>query len=364
MNATLNNTVIIKSIGTANPSASVLLAEAFKIPQEIVLKLLYNTPSVLFHKVDEQLAVKAKTTLNKLGLIVKVQDSKVSLPTNNNLYEASVYIDNPIKLPKVVKQLSEFLGCEQKEALNILMQEPSIVIGGVSKATLKALSKRLDAKVTITNPKKDLYAIYFPIKQSSIIDDLKHVFKNSFSIKKAGLEYVIENLDFKTSQEIWRKYKSKKNIKIVNQSYQRFEIILTKIDKNDRFQREFLVKQIGIPKQILDKVLENLPIQLHESLSKKETEKTLKKYANVGLTCHSEVIIPKKHDLVITKITDLKKTRSILTNFFNENEIPTNKNKWISNKPQHHLLMRYAVAQLKTIGTNAKLKEDASNNEN
>ena len=47
MNTTLNNTVIINSIGTANPIASSLLADAFKIPQEVILKLLYNTAAPL-----------------------------------------------------------------------------------------------------------------------------------------------------------------------------------------------------------------------------------------------------------------------------------------------------------------------------
>lgn len=364
MNATLNNTVIIKSIGSASPSASILLADAFKIPQEIVLKLLYNTPSVIFHKVDEQLAVKAKNTLSKLGLEVKIQNSDLSLPTKQYLYEASIYVNDPLKLPKVVLQLSEFLGCEQKEALNLLLQNPSIVIGSVSKATINALSKRIDAEVTITNPKKDLYSIYFPMNQSSIIDDLKHIYKNGFSIQKTGSEYIIENLDYTTSQEIWRKYKSKNAIKIINQSYQRYEIILTKIDKNNTSQKEFLINEVGIPKQIINTVLANLPIQLNESLSKQKTETTLKKYTKAGLTCHSEIITIQKYFLEITKIIDLKKTNTILKNFFSNQQLPTNKERWISNKPYNHLLMRYAIAQLKTIGTNAKLQENESSNEN
>ena len=51
------------------------------------------------------------------------------------------------------------MGCEIKDALALLMNESSIVIGNISMATAEALSQRIDAEVMVCLPSKDLYTI-------------------------------------------------------------------------------------------------------------------------------------------------------------------------------------------------------------
>jgi len=154
-----NQKVVIDSIGTGSPSISKLLAESFQLPQELVLKLLYTAPSVLLDDVAPELAEQTCSLLEKLGLEVTLKDKGEQIPKNTALFDISVHIDEIEKLPLIINQLSEFLGCDQKEATNLLIQTPSIILGGVSESTATAFSKRIDANVIISDPKKDLYML-------------------------------------------------------------------------------------------------------------------------------------------------------------------------------------------------------------
>ena len=102
----MNHTVVINSIGSATPRVSKVLSDVLKVPQEYMLRLLYNAPSVLFQKVDEDTALKAEDTLTKLGLEVSVcsKEDKVDLATE--LVDISVSFEDILQLPKVTEQLA------------------------------------------------------------------------------------------------------------------------------------------------------------------------------------------------------------------------------------------------------------------
>ena len=209
-NYQMENTVIINSIGTAKPSVSKILSDAFKMPQEFILKLLYNAPSVLFQKVDLDLAKNAETILSKLGLEVAILDKEESISITNEQVEVSLFFEDILKLPQVIQQLSEFLGCKPAESLNILLAQPSIVLGGVSEATAEALQKRIDASVCYSNPRKDLFTVY--IEDNFPKNDFKRLISkiNKPSEEIANGATLIKNISYSESSAIWREHQAKK----------------------------------------------------------------------------------------------------------------------------------------------------------
>ena len=342
----MENTVIINSIGTANPSVSKLLADSFKMPQEFILKMLYNAPSVLFQKIDLDLAEKAASTLTKLGLDVQVTDEKEKLNLSKEQVEISIYFEDILRLPKVIHQLSEFLGCKPSESLNMLLAQPGIVLGGVSKATAIALQNRLDALVCYSNPRKDLFSIYisdeFPKSDlKRLTTKVKQPFKNLVN----GAS-VLKDLSFAESSSIWREHQSKKGIRVINQTHQLVTINLTSFDSKNTQHVSFLTEKIGMPSTILSDLKQHLPITLFDRISNKSAQKTIEDCKEIGLEISVENNFKTTRELVVDEIKDHAAVKEILAQFIDVSSFKENTNHWKSSTKIPDLIANYLYAQL------------------
>lgn len=342
----MENTVIINSIGTANPGVSKLLADSFKMPQEFILKMLYNAPAVLFQKIDADLAEKAASTLAKLGLDVQITDEKEKINLAKEQVEISIYFEDILKLPKVIHQLSEFLGCKPSESLNMLLAQPGIVLGGVSEATAIALQGRIDALVCYSNPRKDLFTIYtsndFPK------NDLKRLtakVKQPIEVLEDGA-CIIKGLSYGESSTIWREHQSKKTIHIVNQTHQLVNIHLTSFDINNQQHTSFLTEKIGMPSHILPDLKQHLPITLLERVSHQSAKKTIKNCAEIGLEISIENNFKTTRKLTVTKIKDHSAVKNVLAQFIDVSSFKENTNNWESTAEIPDLIANYLYAQL------------------
>lgn len=341
--------VIITSIGTANPSVGKILSDVLEIQQEYLVKLLYCTPAVLFQNVNEELALKTEALLTKLGLEVLITSEDEPLPPTPELLELALYIQNPRNLPVINKQLSEFLGCDEKESLNLLLNEPSIVLGGVSIATALALSKRIDAEVIASNPKTDLYTLKInttDLKIKNQIDQLLH----TLGLRLSPHPTEVEGLNYDDSQKIWKRFQQTGAIQIINQSFQRFEIVLDAFDLNNSNQTNILTQIVGMPEEILSEIARNLPVILDESVNRKELSEKLTLYKTAGLTCSYNNVPLGKYTITIDQIPDLDKTTAIVKQFFSEGINIKQNTRWTSPKPLQHILTRYMTEQLEEVG--------------
>lgn len=166
---------------------------------------------------------------------------------------------------------------------------------------------------------------------------------------------VFSNLDYKTSQKIWRKFQVQQDLKIVNQSHQRYEIILNKVAGNA--YQKVLIEEVGMPEFVIEKVLQNLPVQLEESLSWTVAQEKLAQFKQAGMDCDCQAIPYVKRYIFIENISNLKAVRQVLNQFMSEKDLPTKKGKWQSSIAMNHLLIRYILVQLEVIGCAAKSQE-------
>jgi len=351
----MENTVIINSIGNATPGASKVLSEALKVPQDYILKLLYNAPSILFQKVDKDTAQKAEDTLTKLGLDVSVctKDDEINLKTES--IDISVTLDNILLLPKVIEQLAVFLGCKQSEVLNLLLNEPSIVLGNVSIATAEALQNRTDANVHFSNPRKDAYTILISKKDGD--SQLKNIEK---ILKTKAVEtetaYVIENVSYDHSQLLWRQYQSDKGVKLLNQSHQLVSILLEDFDVANEAHTNFLIEKVGMPKEILDDIHAALPISLFENVNRNTAIVITDECAAIGLVTTIEKDYNFKKKLHIDEIKDAENVSKILAQFIAIENLPkANATSWTSKEEVPPLIARYLLAQLEQVQCNPEI---------
>lgn len=342
-------TVIIHSIGNAKPSVAKVLAEVLGVSPDLVVKLLYCTPSVLFHKVKETLATNTCNLLSQLGLEVSMQEATDPLPETPELLDVALYIHQPEMLPIIAKQLADFLGSDEKVAMNLLLNEPSIVLGGVSAATANALSKRIDAEVMCSNPKKDLYTLKI------VTNDERDVQQIIAQLKAENIDYklgekTVENLSYTVGQNLWRRFGANNQIELINQNFQRFEIMLDKVDLNDMIQLSILTEMVGMPHSIVGEIAKNLPVALDESVNRKDLIEKIELYENAGLQCSFKHIPTGNYTISVENIGDWTQTKMVVKQFFNEESIPSNAEKWESPKPLKHILSRYLAYQLEDIG--------------
>lgn len=340
-NNTMTHSVIINSIGTAKPVASKILADAFEISQELITKLIYGAPSVLLHKVDENLAQKANQTLSQLGLEVSVKESSIEIPVNNETYEISVYLEDIERLPTVTRQVSDFLGCTLKEAFHLLAEPSGIVIGGVSKATVTAFSKRVDARVVASQIEKDTYTIKVHSGENTLKQQIS---------EELGVEvYPFVNVSYTKSQQLWRKYGTSNKLIICNESHQRYELLLEKVINTNPRYREALTQTIGMPVEIIDTVLNNLPVQLDEGLTIQESINHIESYKDFGLICSCRMLDTSDTQMHIDEVVNIEETQKLLSQFVPENQLPENEGQSWSSPFIKKLIARYIESKLTEI---------------
>ncbi len=351
------NTVIINSIGTATPGASKVLSDALKVPQDYMLKLLYNAPSILFQKVDNETALKAEDTLTKLGLDIAIckEDEKIDLTTE--LVDISVQLNDVLKLPKVVDQLADFLGCKPSEVLNLLLKEPSIVLGNVSVATAKALENRIDANVHFSNPRKDKYTVLISNEESlRTVNNIEKSLRSTAYLKDNV--YVIENISYDDSQLFWRKHQSKKTIKLLNQSHQTVSLLLNDFNLDDTNHVSFLVEKVGMPEAILEDVHSALPIVLIDGVNNNKGTNFQRECNEIGLTTSIEKDFNFKKKLHIQNIStsEIADVHKILHQFISKENLPkAGAKEWISTDEMPTIIAKYLAVQLESLACNVEI---------
>lgn len=343
-------TVIIQSIGTANPGTAKVMADSFGISHELFLKLLYNAPAVFLDKIEDAVAEKTADLLRRLGLEITCQEAGGPLPEKSEPLDVAVYVNNPMELTKVAGQLAVFIGCKESEALQLLLNEPSVVLGGVSLATAKALQSRLSAEVITSNPRADHYTMEVVSIEPLLLNQFTASLKNMGIAFDSTNTKMIADLTYRQAQDIWNKYNHVAQLLIYNQSYRRYNIELNGFNPEDPEQTAFLTNQVGMPADILEEVHANLPVLLDESVSINAMLTLLEEYTRAGLRCAAVPLPFGKYKLSVNNIMDKKRVQEIVSQFYKDTVISDSTQEWTAPQPLNNVLNRYLQKQLELIG--------------
>lgn len=338
-------TILIQSIGTAKPGITKILADAFEVNHQLLTQMIYNAPSVFLHKVDEATADKVNGMLTELGLEVLVQNADVAIPGPAEKLDLALYIDDPLNIQNIAQQLSEFMGINNKEAFELLIQDPSVVLGGVSKNTAIALENRVDAEVIVSNPLQATYTI--------LVKDYTPTFINEFKLLCQNAGYTLDQnkisgLTHKEAQKLWTKVQDPQKIKLVNEDFIRYRIILNAFDANNEASVQFLKEQIGMPTELIGRLNDYLPLEIVESLSKCKVESYLELTTAAALDCVSHVNSVDRYQLQIQNITQKEQVEQTLDLFFKTVDIKDTK--WQTPEKLDSVLNRLLSKQLEALG--------------
>lgn len=338
-------TIIIQSIGTAKPGITKVLSEAFAVNHQLLTQMIYNAPSVFLHKIDDETAQKANALLSELGLDVSEHNADEPLPSPSEKIDIALYIQNPAKIQEIAQQLADFIGINEKEAFGLLIQDPAIVLGGVSRNTAIALESRIDAEVMVSNPREATYTI--------LVKDFTPTFINEFSLlcQNAGHKLThnrLTGIPHAAAQKLFTKVQDTQKIKLVNEDFIRYKINLNAVDAANQDSVRFLNKQIGMPIELIKRLSNHLPLEIEESIAKCKVAGYLKLTKEAGLDCVAAAVPVEQYLLNIENIAYKKEVEKTLDMFFKKVEI--NETRWQTPHKLDSVLNRLLSQQLEALG--------------
>lgn len=349
----MENRVGTKSSNTAKVNASSILAITFKKPQDFILKMLHNAPFALFSNVSNELSDKANTRHSNLD--IDITEVENGITTKQKTFEISLHISNILKLPTVINQLSTFLNCTKEEALNKLSCKSGILISGATKTIANALQKQIDATVCFTNPKNDFYTIVF--KSNFPTKNLNSILAKIHGpvIKFSGEETHIENLNYAQSTSIIEEYFYSKKLTIINQSHQQCNIDLLAFNPLNVLHVMFLTSETGMPKSVITKIKNNLPIRICEIISAEKATGIVEKAQKLNIETLLITQDNSAKSVFIENIKEPKKVKALLKQFI---KVETFKNNatWESNEKIPMLIARYLKAELERLNCTVSLR--------
>ncbi|MEW7277915.1 hypothetical protein ABW636_04915 [Aquimarina sp. 2201CG1-2-11] len=355
--------IVINSIGKANPVQLKPIAEKFEIPFEVVLKLIYNAPMIFARNLTKDIAEKVLTLLIKIGVEASVEQGeilqKIEAPIT---FDVCVYIRETEDLSNTIEALSIFLGTHEQKTLELLNSYPCVILGGVSEATVTALKNRVpkNVEVNFANPSTSLYCLELINDDQMAHHQVRQYLKTISRKENNNASNSYRNLSYKDSQVIWRQFQSTGAIRLTNQSFERYEIILEKLNEDTPLNsiKEALHNTIDMPYEIMDEVLAILPVQLEDSINASDVESRIAAYESNGLICDKKKVSNGFRKLVIDEVEDQKETLELLSHFIpKENVASQIQIPWYAPVPLSDLMTRYAIAKLESIGCDASFEE-------
>lgn len=286
--------IVIKSVGTATPSSAASVAAGLGVPASQVIEAFYRAPTILIRRITLEISQQMSDLLTGLGYEIEVQDDNAPPPPDAPLYDVSVYITEPPRYTAIISALSKFLGTDAAHAATLLSTPPGIVLGEVSEATIKALKQRLGIGVDIiaSDPKAARYDLFLgechARTQHVIAEDLKK--QGHDPLGETGC--LARNLVYKDAQAIWARHQKTGGLRVINQDFLRFDVMLLGRDPDaDEESYKAVVEDIaGIPADLIPHIFDNLPVTILEAVRNADLAQYMDRLAQAGLLMRADLI--------------------------------------------------------------------------
>lgn len=309
--------LVVTSIGKAVPSSAVSVATGLGVPVPKVVEAFYRAPTTLVDNIDKETATNLKGLLAELGYESLVQNKDEPELKPKSLLDVAVYIKDTNDYTSIVKDLSEFIGTNLEETAKLISTPPGIILGSVSENTVEALEQRLSDGVEIiaSDPKKAIYDVYLSdceaVVTQRIVNDLKQ--QGYRLLSEEGC--LVAGITQQEANNIWQDHRKSSAIRIINRDFMRFDLVLTELltESLTEDQNLLLAKEVGIPEDIIPKVIGALPITLYEGLPHAEVEEKLLKFNEAGMLLRADMITFMQLGLEIIQVKSYRNVSKTLS---------------------------------------------------
>jgi len=277
--------VVVESVGSAQPGLAGLLARQLGLPASRVANALYRAPSVLLEDLPPAQAQGMASILEQAGLRIRVESSLLPSPQPGGALDIALYVRVIEQLPECCQRLARFLGCRPEAALNMLLTPPGVVLGDVSEATAQALQSQLadlDVELTCSSRALARYQLLINRTHGPGLDALLHDLRQHNIRYDADTVEVQEAIDTRQALYLWRRHQAAGGIRLLDLTFMRYDLSLQSVSvDSDNSQ---LPKLAGLPAELIDCVLANLPVVVEEGIPASGLDTRLKAWREAGMT--------------------------------------------------------------------------------
>jgi hypothetical protein len=277
--------IVVRSIGRASPAVCQQIGAVLSLPAATIIKRIYQAPAVLMEGLGHDDGRKIRDVLDEAGLVVDLEPEPVGLGPAA-LFDVAVHIRNIEAFTAVGARLAEFLGCQPEEAERLLETPPGVVLGDVSEATIQALTRRLDGlgtNVVAADKQQSAYDLFLleadRAARSAMLRDLR---ASGEACDDSAHAVILRGLSYDAAAAIWRRHQSAGSLRVINQAFEQWDIVLDGSDGSDA-GLDALSVTAGIPREVCAKLIGHLPLVIEESVSNAALQERLQMYANSRL---------------------------------------------------------------------------------
>ncbi len=283
--------LMLQSVGTATPRAAAVIAEALALPREFVVDAIYRAPARLLADLPAADARRLACMLDQLGLQTEVVRAGTA-PARGAVYDLAVVMNDPLRTPEVAQALGRFLGMSAQSALDLVLTPPGIVLGNVTQPTVDALASVVpDGAATLiaSNPDVARYALFAaelpPTHRAAIQPLLPH----SQVAGASGGPLSCFDLAKSDADTLWRRLCALDGVRIVNQDFLRFTIVLTGVPDNPRVGSKGLMDLAGMPESLYDELVGALPCPVVDGIPYANLQASLAAFIEAGFTVQADL---------------------------------------------------------------------------
>tara|TARA_R110002012_G_scaffold313731_3_gene525721 strand:- start:4288 stop:5304 length:1017 start_codon:yes stop_codon:yes gene_type:complete len=277
-------------VGSGSPGAAAALARALELPIETVVDAVYRAPARLLGGVPAEDAERLVEIITGLGLEAAVKPAGHAPPRAPLLDIAGELIE-PSRADEVAAILGGFLGTTPAAALEALLTPPGILLGNVSAATYTALKRALpgDAVSLIAaDPTSSRYALFASRLTPLQAGVLRPYLPAGGKLEADGSATVFD-LSRETADAIWRRMKAPEAVRIFNQAFLRFTILLNAMPDDAVAGAAALEALAGVPTQDYPRLAAVLPVPVQADVCFTEVPARLAAYVEAGFGATAEL---------------------------------------------------------------------------
>ncbi|EHR69520.1 hypothetical protein BurJ1DRAFT_0638 [Burkholderiales bacterium JOSHI_001] len=306
--------VVVRSVGAANPSAALVLAQALPLSREHVARCVYQAPAVLMGGLPEQQAQALCQLLQKTGLDVGVDNGDAPLATGGPDYEVAVHVSDASRFREVAAAVAAFVGCAPSRAVDMLCGSPAVVLGQVSLNTVQALAERLaplDAQLDASRVADARYDLFVDDGQPDLRQRLRREL-TEFDIEcQAQGPLLASALDRACAQALWQRHSGQGGWRLLDQAMQRFDLWL-EAPAVEAPAVAAVLACTGMPAGLLPQVNAGLPFLLAECLPGVQARDALLALHDAGVRASAKLVTLSRWDLTLQSAADARAAAHVL----------------------------------------------------
>jgi ribosomal protein L7/L12 len=313
--------VVVESPGTCDASLIHSLTQVTGREGAEIARCFYQAPGVLVGGLDRATADRLAATLKDAGARTAVVDGDAAVEPGSDEWEIAVVVPRIDRIGAVFQEVVRLLQVSPQQALQILCQDPAVLMGRLSQNAANAIRDRfvaLGADVALTRTRRALYDLYVDPRDEPARRQVKAILDRTPAGVVAAGEGDASGLvasglswgDLQPIQADLMRYAS--GMKILNRDFARFDLTLHDAGPDRAAAAHYLTGELGIPEHAVHRMLAALPIVVAGSIPAAAMEKRLQELSELGASVTAQLLSWQTFSVIIRSVGDRERAEKVL----------------------------------------------------